>query len=130
MEARTTAIITKSAGSRRRARRIQNRTRSMVPVALRSASSSDVIRKPLITRKTSTPRKPPGSQPAPMWYVTTAATATARSPSTPGMYGERGAPEARGALMAEPPGDARRSVPLLCSGWTVLGRGRSDRRLR
>ena len=40
----TTAIIRKSAGSRRLARRSQKRLRSILPLWRSSASSSDVIR--------------------------------------------------------------------------------------
>ena len=45
---------------RRRARRSQNRGRSTRPLAWSSRSSSVVMRKPDTTKKTSTPRKPPG----------------------------------------------------------------------
>ena len=43
------------AGSSRRARRDQKRPSLMDPVRCSSASSSDVIRKPETTKKTSTP---------------------------------------------------------------------------
>jgi hypothetical protein len=46
--------------------------------------SSNVIRYPLIRKKTSTPRKPPGIERAPAWYRSTATTEIARSPSRPG----------------------------------------------
>jgi hypothetical protein len=37
-----------------------------------------------MTKKTSTPRNPPGSQPGSAWKMMTATTAKARSPSIPG----------------------------------------------
>jgi hypothetical protein len=43
-----------------------------------------VIRYPEMTKKTSTPRKPPGSQAGLAWYTITAITASARMPSSPG----------------------------------------------
>ncbi len=43
------------AGSSRRARRDQNRPSLIDPVRCNSASSSDVIRNPETTKKTSTP---------------------------------------------------------------------------
>ncbi len=58
---------TYSAGSRRRARRVQNFRSEMPPVLRRSSTSRDVMRYPLTAKKTSTPRKPPGSQAAPAW---------------------------------------------------------------
>ena len=48
---------------------------------LELATSSPVMRKPEITKKTSTPTKPPRAAPTPAWKVTTSPTATARSPS-------------------------------------------------
>ena len=48
-----------AAGSRRRMRRPTNRTHEIDPVRSSSATSSPVIRKPEITKKTSTPTKPP-----------------------------------------------------------------------
>jgi hypothetical protein len=81
-------------GRRRRARRIQNAFRSIRPRSRISASRRAVIRYPLTTKKTSTPRKPPGIQASPAWYSSTATTANARSPSRPGMYGRRIPPAA------------------------------------
>ncbi len=63
----TVASIVNSAGSSRRARRIQNALRSVVPVRTRSPISSDVIRYPLMTKNTSTPRKPPGIHDTGQW---------------------------------------------------------------
>jgi len=51
-----TAMKAMSAGRSRRARRFQNRSRSMLPVFAYSFSISPVMRKPLMTKKTSTPR--------------------------------------------------------------------------
>ena len=49
-----------------------------------SASRIDVIKKPDSTKKMSTPRNPPGIGPVSlMWKTTTAATASARTPSRP-----------------------------------------------
>ncbi len=42
------------------------------------------MRKPERTKKTSTPRKPPGSIDGRAWWAITASTATARSPSRAG----------------------------------------------
>ena len=46
--------------------------------------SSAVIRNPLTTKNTSTPRNPPDIQLMSAWYSTTAVTARARSPSSDG----------------------------------------------
>ena len=51
-----------SAGRSRRARRIQKCFMSTVDVRSFSEISSSVIRYPEITKKTSTPRYPPGNQ--------------------------------------------------------------------
>jgi len=62
MKAATTAVTdsTSSAfGSNRHARLDQNANRSMPPVLSRSRSSWPEIRNPEITKKTSTPAKPP-----------------------------------------------------------------------
>ena len=80
----TTARSRYSAGSRRRARRIQNWRSEMAPEWWRSSISSAVIRNPLTTKNTSTPRNPPGIQLTPAWYSTTAMTETARRPSNEG----------------------------------------------
>ena len=40
-----------------------------------------------MTKNTSTPRNPPGSQARLAWYTMTATTASARNPSSPGRYG-------------------------------------------
>ncbi len=50
-----------------------------------SSSSSEVIRKPLSTKNTSTPRKPPDSPGMPPWSASTSATAIARTPSSAGI---------------------------------------------
>src|SRR4051812_4900 len=49
-----------------------------------------VIRKPEITKKTSTPTNPPGAATGKAWKFTTSNTATARRPSTSGRYWEEG----------------------------------------
>jgi hypothetical protein len=46
----------------------------------------EVIRKPGITKKTSTPTNPPGKKRAPAWYRTTGTIAKQRSPSISGLY--------------------------------------------
>ena len=64
----TVAMITANrAGSRRRARRIQKRGRSIEPLRCHSSMSSVVIRKPLMTKNTSTPRNPPGIHETSPW---------------------------------------------------------------
>jgi signal transduction histidine kinase len=65
-----------------------------------SPSSRLVIRKPLSTKKTSTPRNPPVAQPKPPWNSSTATTARPRSPSSAGMWASRGC---LGAAVAMPP---------------------------
>ena len=52
-------ITRNSAGSSRRARRTQNALRSMRPRPAHSVTSNDVMRKPLNTKKVSTPMNPP-----------------------------------------------------------------------
>ncbi len=44
------------------------------------------MRKPESAKKTSTPRKPPGSQSGSAWKTSTAVTAIARTPSSPGRW--------------------------------------------
>ena len=63
----TVTSIVNSAGSSRRARRSQKALRSVPPVRTRSPSSSEVIRYPLMTKNTSTPRKPPGIHDTGQW---------------------------------------------------------------
>ncbi|MDO8669883.1 MAG: hypothetical protein Q7O66_00430 [Dehalococcoidia bacterium] len=81
---RVTRIIKNTAGSSRRARRIQKALESIAPRPCHSPRSSEVIRKPLITKNASTPRKPPGNQVRSAWYRITTMTASARNPSIPG----------------------------------------------
>ena len=83
--ATTTSTITSSAGSKRRARRIQKSPRRICAVRRCSSSSSEVIRNPLSTKNTSTPRKPPDNPGMPPWSASTNATATARMPSNAGI---------------------------------------------
>ncbi len=83
--ATTTSTITSSAGSKRRARRIQKSPRRICAVRRCSSSSSEVIRNPLSTKNTSTPRKPPDNPGMPPWSASTSATATARMPSNAGI---------------------------------------------
>jgi len=73
-----------SAGISRRARRTQNRRKSIRPVRDRSVSSNEVIRNPDSTKNVSTPRNAPPSPETPAWNSTTAATARARTPSSAG----------------------------------------------
>jgi hypothetical protein len=73
-------------GRRRRlARRPQNADSAIRPSSRHSASSRLVIRKPLRTKKASTPRYPPPAHETSPWYSRTAPTANARSPSSAGM---------------------------------------------
>lgn len=55
-----------------------------MPETARSLNSSPVITKPEITKKTSTPTKPPVRRGTPAWKRTTSRTAMARRPSTSG----------------------------------------------
>ncbi len=83
----TPARQSSDAGMRRRYRRNQNRRRSMRPSALNSQISSIVIRNPDTVKNVDTPRNPPRAHPNPAWNSSTAATATPRSPSSPGRVG-------------------------------------------
>src|SRR5215510_7105416 len=56
----------------------------MPPFFWNLATSRSVIKYPLSTKKTSTPRKPPGIHDIPSWNASTASTASARTPSRPG----------------------------------------------
>src|ERR1700726_4066272 len=80
----TTMSIRASAGNRRRARRDQKSFRFSRPSRSYWVASRSVIRNPLSTKNTSTPRKPPDSSDAPSWKPMTASTASARTPSSPG----------------------------------------------
>src|SRR3954463_8595853 len=71
--------VTSAAGRRRRARRAQKRGSETRPVSPTSRSSCAVMRKPEITKKTSTPTKPPRSTAGHTWKTTTSSTAIARS---------------------------------------------------
>jgi hypothetical protein len=57
----------------------------MALVVARSSRSKTVIRKPLRTKKRSTPSEPSLGQPN-AWSATTGAIATARTPSSAGRY--------------------------------------------
>ena len=60
----TTDVATRTstaAGSSRRIRRPTNRIHETVPLVCSSATSSPVMRKPEMTKKTSTPTNPPRS---------------------------------------------------------------------
>jgi len=72
------------AAARRRARRDQKSFRFSRPSRSYWVASRSVIRNPLSTKNTSTPRKPPVSSDAPSWKPMTASTASARTPSSPG----------------------------------------------
>ena len=63
------------------------------------------MRKPEMTKKTSTPRKPPGSQRGSRWKAMTAATASARRPSRPGSrpVDPVGGVAGRGSVATAPP---------------------------
>ena len=129
--AATTNSNAYSAGRRRRARRVQNWRRPIAAVSAVFFEQQPVMRKPETTKKTSTPRKPPGSQLTSPWNTMTAATATARSPSSDGEY--RISIE-RGPAEVTRPDD----VEATRNGNTVPGTppalgvstGRSRRRLR
>lgn len=58
----TPTSVSHSAGSSRRNRRRQNARRLIDPLRSCSPTSSSVIRYPLMTKNTSTPRNPPGNQ--------------------------------------------------------------------
>jgi hypothetical protein len=87
--------VTSRAGKIRRIRRAQNPRNENVPVCS-SPRRMPVIRNPEITKKTSTPTKPPGIQRKPRWNSTTATTATARRPSISARY------PAPGAVIVDP----------------------------
>ncbi len=78
------------AGTRRRNRRAQNDHETTRPRTAWSRSNTAVIRNPERTKKTSTPRNPPGRTPdawfRPMlsWNKSTAMIANARNPSRAG----------------------------------------------
>ena len=65
--ASTAAMTSSAAGRMRRTRAAQNDRSERVPVAAASRSMWPVIRNPEITKKTSTPTKPPGSQRGSKW---------------------------------------------------------------
>ena len=73
---------TVAAGRMRRARRAQKPVSESVPPRWSSEKSKPEIRKPEMTKKTSTPTNPPGRYGTPAWAATTVRTATARSPWT------------------------------------------------
>ena len=62
----------------------KKRVSEMPPVRSSSRTSSWVMRKPEITKNTSTPVNPPAATPTPAWASRTAQIATARRPSTSG----------------------------------------------
>jgi hypothetical protein len=68
----------------RRALRAQKPINRIVPVSRSSSASRLVIRKPEMTKKTSTPTKPPGASGTRAWKRMTKMTAIARRPSTSG----------------------------------------------
>ena len=71
------------AGASRRARRSMKPQKEKVPRAC-SARISEVIRKPEMTKNTSTPTKPPVQPGTPAWKANTGTIATARNPSMSG----------------------------------------------
>lgn len=73
-----------AAGRIRRALRAQKPTSRIVPVSWSSWASRLMIRKPEMTKKTSTPINPPGASGKPAWKRMTKMTAIARRPSTSG----------------------------------------------
>ncbi len=79
----TTTVTVTSAGRSRRARRAQKSRSDTVADCSISRVTSRAIRKPETTKNTSTPRKPAGRTDGAKWKTTTAATAIARSPSSP-----------------------------------------------
>ena len=82
-----------------------------MPVPLASRHSSPVIKKPEITKNTSTPTKPPPIPGSWAWNSTTANTATARRPSMSGRNREsRRSPGRPSAGMTL---SVRRTEPLI-----------------
>ena len=77
---RVAVITAAKAGTSRRMRRAQKSSRCARPPEV-CFSRMPVIKKPEITKKTSTPTKPPPTNSAPTWKATTANTATPRRPS-------------------------------------------------
>ena len=71
------------AGISLRMRPVQKRLSAMRPVRSPSSSSFHVISQPDTTKKASTPRLPPGRRSR--WKHSTAMTARARMPSSPGL---------------------------------------------
>ena len=71
----TTASMTNSAGSSRRARCSQKSPSLIFPIADHWLTRMLVIRKPLSVKKTPTPSNPPGAHPNCSWYAMTASTA-------------------------------------------------------
>ena len=81
----TSATSPYSAGSRRRARRTQNRRRSMRPVRSRSTMNSEVIRYPLSTKNISIENNGPSPiHPTSACHSSMATTPTPRIPSSAG----------------------------------------------
>jgi hypothetical protein len=70
-------------GASRLTRRTKNERYAQLPEAT-SRRTKPVIRYPLITKKTSTPTNPPGSQVALRWKTMTDTTAIALRPSISG----------------------------------------------
>jgi hypothetical protein len=79
------AITASSTGRILRMRRAQKLRNEKIPDSS-SFITMDAIRKPEITKKTSTPTKPPGIQSSPIWNRMTGITAHARRPSISGRY--------------------------------------------
>ena len=69
--------------------------------ATRSRTSRVVMRKPETTKKTSTPRNPPGSQDGSRWKTRTARMARARNPSRPASRPVRGGWSCRSLPVAD-----------------------------
>src|SRR6516225_652818 len=96
-----------------------------MPCSLTDSSSKRVIRKPEITKNTSTPTNPPCTPDRSAWYSTTETTAKARRPS---MSGRNLAGLAGCAGTCRPDGapSDRRRVSVMGRGGRDLGRGGRD----
>ena len=92
------------------------------------------MRKPETTKKMSTPRYPPGSQPGLRWKTGTATMASARRPSRPGRQlsrrlARRGAGRVDGSARQGRIGDCGHGASFARGPWTsaVTVKWRTDR---
>jgi hypothetical protein len=104
----------------------RNRASRTVPVVSTSRESSPVMRKPEMTKKTSTPTNPPATPGTPAWNRTTASTATARRPSMSGRKPHLAAVLCITSRVGIAPSPGRSpAVPARVSGdgWHLTGPG-------